>query len=477
MKVIIVGAGVSGLMSAIKLIDSGIKGENITIVEKGNLIEKRKCFANENTKCKKCKTCNLLCGVGGGGGAFNDGKLNLIDTNHQNSVKIGGDLIKFHTIEELEILSNEVLDIYNRFGMKDMNIDFAGDLLDKNGKNILERMNTDKHFMIAENKMTHVGTDRSRIIYKNIQDYLQGKGVNFKMKSELTDLIIKDDKCVGVIINNKEQLYSDKVIYAGGRYGNALLGKLINKYNIEKKNGSIDIGLRIEVPSYIMNPFRSFYELKAYYKGNYQDEARIFCYNRERAWVVNEKYDINGETFVTVNGHAFNTEDKRTDIDNFAVLVKKEFNDSLENPIEDYVLPMVKMMNSLGGGGSICQTFYDLINHRRTTEETIKLCSIRPTLKAYYGDLSNVLPYRILKTIIEMIYALDEYVPGIAQGNNTILHGVEVKLHSNGIKVKNGNGKTSIENLYAIGDCTSLTRGVIQSAIMGLLCSNDILNN
>ena len=475
MRVVIVGAGVSGVFTAIELINNGCKGEDITIVDKGNFIQNRYCFTNENTKCKKCKTCNLLCGFSGGGGGNNDGKLNLIDREHPNSVKIGGDLIKYHSIEELENLSNKVLEIYNEFGMKDMDIEFLGNDLNEEGKTILEKANNSKDFSIAENIMCHTGTDRTRIIYRNMQDFLISKGVNFRMKTEFTDLIIKNNICKGIVINNNEKIYGDKIIISSGRYGNALLGELINKYKIEKKYGSIDLGLRIEVPTYIMNPLKSFYELKAYYKGSYQDEARIFCYNRERAWVVNEKYDINGETFVTVNGHAFNSEEKRTNIDNFAILVKKEFDDSLENPIDDYVLPMVKMINALGEGGSICQTFYDLINHRRTTEETIKLCSIKPTLLAYYGDLSNVLPYRILKTIIEMIYALDEYVPGIAQGNNTILHGVEVKMHSNGIKVENGNGKTSVENLYAIGDCTSLTRGVVQSAIMGILCCKDIL--
>lgn len=477
MKICIVGAGVSGLMTAIKLIDNGLKGENITIIEKGNFIEKRICFANENTKCKKCKVCNLLCGVSGGGGARNDGKLNLIDTAHPNSTRIGGDLIKYHSIEELENLSNEMIDIYNRFGMADMDIDFIGDSLNEEGMDVLKRIKEDKRFLIAENKMTHIGTDRSQIIYKNIQDFLLSNGVIFKVRASLTDLIIENNICKGIILENGEKIHVDKVILCLGRYGNALLGELMDKYNIEKRSGSIDIGTRIEVPSYIMNPFKSFYELKAYYKGSYQDEARIFCYNRERAWVVNEKYDIKGETFVTVNGHAYNSEDKRTNIDNFAILVKKEFNNTLDKPIDDYVLPMVKMMNALGEGGSICQTFYDLVNHRRTTEETIKLCSISPTLKAYYGDLSNVLPYRILKTIIEMIYALDEYVPGIAQGNNTILHGVEVKLHSNGIKVENGNGKTSVGNLYALGDCTSLTRGVIQSGIMGILCAASLLED
>ena len=456
------------------MINNGFDGKDIVIFEKGKSIDKRKCFANQNTKCKKCKTCNLLCGVGGGGGAFNDGKMSFIDRQHPNSPKIGGDLIKYHSIDELEFLSNKVLSIYNQFGMKDMNIEFMGDNLDEEGIEVLNKIKNNPNFTIAENKMIHIGTDRSRKIYKNMQDFLMSKGVNIKTETSLIDLIIENNTCKGVI-TDKGNFYFDKIILCMGRYGNALLGDLMNKYNIKKRNGSIDIGVRIETPSYIMNPLKSFYELKAYYKGNYKDEARIFCYNRERAWVVNEKYDIKGEIFTTVNGHAYNTEDKRTNIDNFAILVKKEFDSSLEKPIDDYVLPMVKMMNALGEGGSICQTFYDLTHYHRTTEDSLKKCSIQPTLKSYCGDLSNVLPYRILTTIIEMIYALDELTPGIAYGNNTILHGIECKLHSNGIAVENGNGKTSVDNLYALGDMTSLTRGIIQSASMGILCGKDIL--
>ena len=474
MKVGIIGCGVAGIFCAIELINNGFDGRDIVIFEKGKMLDKRKCFVNQNTKCKKCKTCNLLCGVGGGGGAFNDGKMSFIDRQHPNSPKIGGDLIKYHSIDELEFLSNKILSIYNQFGMKDMNIEFMGDNLDEEGIEVLNKMRNNPNFTIAENKMIHIGTDRSRKIYKNMQDFLMSKGVNIKTEISLTDLIIERNTCKGVI-TDKGNFYFDKIILCMGRYGNALLGDLMNKYNIKKRNGSIDIGVRIETPSYIMNPLKSFYELKAYYKGNYKDEARIFCYNRERAWVVNEKYDIKGEIFTTVNGHAYNTEDKRTNIDNFAILVKKEFDGSLENPIDDYVLPMVKMMNALGEGGSICQTFYDLIHCHRTTEDSLKKCSIQPTLKSYCGDLSNVLPYRILTTIIEMIYALDELTPGIAYGNNTILHGIECKLHSNGIAVENGNGKTSVNNLYALGDMTSLTRGIVQSASMGILCSKDIL--
>ena len=39
--------------ATIELIDNGYKGENITIVDKGNFIQNRYCFTNENTKCKR----------------------------------------------------------------------------------------------------------------------------------------------------------------------------------------------------------------------------------------------------------------------------------------------------------------------------------------------------------------------------------------------------------------------------------------
>ena len=37
---IIIGAGVSGVFTALTLIDNGVEGKNITLIDKGNYIEK-----------------------------------------------------------------------------------------------------------------------------------------------------------------------------------------------------------------------------------------------------------------------------------------------------------------------------------------------------------------------------------------------------------------------------------------------------
>ena len=72
---IIIGAGVSGVFTALKLIENGVEGKNITLIDKGNYIEKRHCFVSHDQSCKKCNKCSVILGFGGGGSGYNDGYL------------------------------------------------------------------------------------------------------------------------------------------------------------------------------------------------------------------------------------------------------------------------------------------------------------------------------------------------------------------------------------------------------------------
>ena len=75
---IVIGAGVSGVFTVLTLLDNGVEGKDITLIDKGNYIEKRHCFVSDTQSCKKCKTCSVILGFGGGGSGYNDGKQNLI---------------------------------------------------------------------------------------------------------------------------------------------------------------------------------------------------------------------------------------------------------------------------------------------------------------------------------------------------------------------------------------------------------------
>ena len=71
----------------------------------------------------------------------------------------------------------------------------------------------------------------------------------------------------------------------------------------------------------------------------------------------------------------------------------------------------VARLSNMLGGGVIIQRFGDLIRGRRSTPERMEDAFITPTLNATPGDLSLVLPKRILDDIVEMIYALENTRP------------------------------------------------------------------
>ena len=183
--------------------------------------------------------------------------------------------------------------------------------------------------------------------------------------------------------------------------------------------------------------------------------------------VVNE--NTNG--IVTVNGHSYEDPAMHTENTNFALLVAKHFSEPFKDS-NGYGESIARLSNMLGGG-VIIQRFGDLIRGQRSTPKRIEESFVTPTLSATPGDLSLVMPKRILDGIIEMIYALDKIAPGTAN-DDTLLYGVEVKFYSSKVMV-NDRFQTPVEGLYAIGDGAGITRGLMQASVTGVVVAREIL--
>jgi uncharacterized FAD-dependent dehydrogenase len=91
---------------------------------------------------------------------------------------------------------------------------------------------------------------------------------------------------------------------------------------------------------------------------------------------------------------------------------------------------------------------------------------ITPTLNATPGDLSLVLPKRILDGIIEMIYALDKVAPGTAN-DDTLLYGVEVKFYNMEVELSE-QLETCHKGLYVIGDGSGVTHSLSHASASGV---------
>lgn len=452
--VIIIGAGPCGIFTALEFKKNN-PDSSILILEKGNTIKKRICPKRKTGKCIGCKPCNITTGFAGAG-AYSDGKLSL-------SPDVGGNLPEYLGYDETQKLINYVDETYIKFGA-----DTAIYGIDKEEeiKNIRKKA-INANLKLVECPIRHMGTEEGYNIYSRIQEHLEELGVQMKFRNPVKDLLLNEDGSIKGVMADNEYL-SDKVVATVGREGSDWLKDICVKHNIMTTVGDVDIGVRVETRNEVMEELNNaMYESKlVYYTPTFDDKVRTFCSN-PGGEVSTEIYEGN---LAVVNGHSYKSEDLKSDNTNFALLVSKHFTKPFNSPIE-YGMHVARLGNMLSGNKVLVQRYGDFKRGRRTTEERLVRNNIIPTLKdAVPGDLSLVLPYRILKSLDEMILALDIVSPGLAS-DETLLYGVEVKFYSNRVLVDK-NFQTNIKGLYAGGDGAGITRGLMQASVNGVVLAN-----
>ena len=448
--VIIIGAGPGGIFSAYELTKHN-ENLKIAIFEAGHSLEKRHCpiDGKKITSCIHCKSCSIMSGFGGAG-AFSDGKYNI--TND-----FGGTLYEYIGKEKAIKLMHYVDDINMAFGGEGTKLySTAGTKFKKlclqNGLNLLDA------------SVRHLGTDINYVVLQNMYDDLKNK-VEFYFDTPVTDVKVEDNGYR--IITENGEYESEKCIISVGRSGSKWMEHVCQELDIATKSNRVDIGVRVELPAVIFSHLTDeLYESKIVYRtSKYEDLVRTFCMN-PKGKVVSE--NTNG--IVTVNGHSYEDPARQTENTNFALLVSKHFSEPFKDS-NGYGESIARLSNMLGGG-VIVQRFGDLIRGRRSTEQRIRDSFTIPTLNATAGDLSLVLPKRILDGIIEMIYALDKIAPGTAN-DDTLLYGVEVKFYNMEVELDH-NLMSCHEGLYIIGDGSGITHSLSHASASGIYVARQI---
>ena len=449
--VIIVGTGPAGIFSALELIDQ--TELSILMLEKGPDINRRKCPANRGLGCINCDPCSLLSGWGGAG-AFSDGKLTL-------STEVGGWLNEYCTKEKLNDLVNHVDSVYLRFGATKHLYGADLDRIDE-----IERRASFAGLKLVPQRVRHMGTEKCAQTLRKMRRHLKDR-VAIRTKTDVKSLLVEKDKILGVETTKGEKIKGKYVIVAPGRSGAEWLKFEAESQGLKTLNNPVDVGVRIEVQSPIMEELTEvLYEPKLiYYSKSFDDQVRTFCV-APRGEVITESY--NG--VLTINGQSY--AERKTGNTNFAILVSTSFTEPFREPIA-YGKYLARLTNLLSGG-VIIQRLGDLEAGRRSTEERIERSMVVPTLKiATPGDLSFALPYRYLADIREMLQALDEVAPGI-YSKDTLLYGTEVKFYSSRLELSDCL-ETRIHNLFTIGDGAGVSRGLIQGSASGVIAAKEIM--
>jgi len=449
--VIIIGAGPGGIFSAFELTKKN-PDLKVAVFEAGNTLDKRKCpIDGEKIKsCINCKTCSIMSGFGGAG-AFSDGKYNI--TND-----FGGTLYEYIGKKRALELMKYVDDINMKYGGENTKIySTTGTKFKK------ICMQNDLHLLDAS--VRHLGTDINYVVLENLYKELKDK-VTFYFNQPVLKLEVIED---GYKVICEEDSYDCKYcIMSVGRVGSKWMEEVCQQLDIPTKSNRVDIGVRVEIPAEVFSHITDeLYESKIVYRTKkYGDMVRTFCMN-PKGVVVNE--NTNG--IITVNGHSYGDESRHTSNTNFALLVAKRFSEPFKDS-NGYGESIARLSNMLGGG-VLVQRFGDLIRGRRSTESRMEQSFVTPTLNATPGDLSLVLPKRILDGIIEMIYALDKIAPGMAN-DDTLLYGVEVKFYNLEVGVDE-NLQSKYKNLYIIGDGSGITHSLSHASASGVHVARKIL--
>lgn len=452
--VIIVGGGPAGIFTALEL--SQVKKLKVLLIEKGKDIKQRRCPVRDKGRtCVACQPCNLVCGLGGAG-AFSDGKLVL-------STQVGGHLGEYLGENHAAELIKYVDRLYLKFGAskkvfgEDSIIDEINRRVNKTGLRLIPT------------PVRHMGTENGYEVLKAMQDYLLPK-IEVKTGTMVSRVLSDGGEVKGVETESGEQYLCKYLVLAPGREGADWFSREADRLKLTVHSNPIDIGVRVEVPYTVMKDLTDvLYEIKLeYLSQSFKDRIRTFCMCP--AGEVIMESTGGSDPVITVNGHSYAS--RKSDKTNFALLVSTDFTKPFHEPIA-YGKYIARLSNLLGGG-VLVQRLGDLLEGRRSTPERIAKGKLKPSLKsATPGDLSFALPFRHLTGLIEMLMAMDKIMPGVAS-EDTLLYGIEVKFYSFRPRLSSCL-ETEVKNMFAVGDGTGVSRGLVQASASGLVAAVEIM--
>ena len=425
----------------------------IVLFERGHGLQNRRCpiVAKKTKYCVKCDPCNIMEGMGGAG-AFSDGKYII-------SSEYGGWLPDVMD-------SNEVIDYIEQADKILVSFGATTERYKPSDELKRECIKYDLHMQQAQVK--HLGTDANFDTMVKMVNYLEDK---ISIRTLTTVIGVDKDKMVvkAKDKNGEYEVSGKKIIFAVGRAGSRVFASWCKENNIKCTNNQVDIGVRVELPAMVWEHFsKKIYEPKIFYRSKqYGDVTRMFCFN-ERGHVVTE----NTDGVLTVNGHSFKDEAKKSTNSNFALLSTTKFTEPFNEPIE-YARYVASLANKISGGSVLVQRLGDLESGRRTDAKRLKQSTVRPTLDAVPGDLSLCMPKRQLDNIIETLHALDAIAPGTAN-YDTLLYGIECKFYSARPECENFE-LINARGIYALGDGAGFTRSLSQAAANGLIVADNLI--
>lgn len=327
----------------------------------------------------------------------------------------------------------------------------------------------------------HIGTDILRGVVKQIRNTIISLGGEVRFKSKVTDLLIEENRVVGLEVNNDELIKGDKVLLALGHSARDTFEILYNR-KLEISQKGFSIGVRIEHPQDLINEkqYGKFahhkklgaadYKLSAHFDNGRSAYTFCMCPGGMVVAAASE------EGKLVTNGMSYHARDKENS--NSALLVGV-------NPSDygsDHPLAGVEFQRKWeglafkAGGGSYkapAQRVGDFLRDRASEN----IGEVNPTYEpgVTMTDLRSCLPDYVTETLKLALVDFDRKIKGFAS-EDAIMTGVESRS-SSPIRIQRDESlQSNIRGIYPVGEGAGYAGGIISAAVDGIKVAEEVAN-
>lgn len=432
---VIVGFGPSGMFCALMLAKLGLKP---IVIERGKAVDDRTADVNKFFITGKLDTESNVQFGEGGAGTFSDGKLNT-------GIK--------------SIWAKEVLKEF-----------------------VLNGATED----ILYDAKPHIGTDKLRVVVKNIREKIISLGGEVKFQNKLIDITVKDGKIYAVKILDKlnDTIYeidTDNLVLALGHSARDTFTMLYNK-KIYMQSKSFSVGARIEHSQTLINQAQF---------GKYSNHHRITPADYKLATHLKNGRGVytfcmcpggvvvpatSEEGLVVTNGMS---EYKRDKVNANSALLVSVSPDDFANKSAlagiEFQRKLEKSAFKLGGSNykAPVQRVEDFL----IGKPSYKIGDVVPSYEIGYTlcDLSECLPKFVVESMKEGIRNFNNKLKGFSYGD-AVLTGVETRS-SSPIRINRDENLNSVncKGIFPCGEGCGYAGGIISAAVDGIKVANKLL--
>lgn len=341
-------------------------------------------------------------------------------------------------------------------------------IMEKHNLDIYQKRASRLNAKLLSVRQAHYGTDGGLQLIKELTNELENRGVEFSLGEEVVD--VESDK--KILVSRKREMEYKKLIIASGRKGFKFIQNMMNQLGISYIDNIVDIGVRVETHQELYPIVKDYYDPKFMFP----DSVRTFCTNSNAAYVVQEKYiSENGVEYYSVNGHAWSNPEKTNNLVNFALLKTIKLTQPVASG-QKFAEILGLQANLCGAGKPIMQRLGDFRMGKRSNSETFNndLYDFKPTLSSSTpGDITLVMPYKIMRSIWQSLKLLDTITPGVLHPS-TIMYYPEIKMYANKPEFIDNNFQAK-KDIYLIGDGAGTSRGITGAWASGIRAAEGIL--